>query len=263
MKDDLGDRMKAYEKSSKHVLDGDYIGIRVDGKAFHTLTKKYEKPYDERIAFSMQKAAKKLMEETHAMACYVQSDEISLILNRANSNSQQYYGGNIQKLASVTASMASVEFYRAMSTFSHPSPLEELSPYFDSRIWELPSEIESANYLLWRVQDAQRNAVSSCARTVIGHKSMQGKSTVELKSIIKDDLDKLPSYARHGALFTRIRETHFKDGIAWSRAKIAMKDPEIFRKETITEKINTIFSAKHSHLIVDIESHGGNNAHFC
>lgn len=47
----LGDRMKLYyEASSKNVLTMRVpVIMRLDGRAFHTLTKKLDKPFDEEM----------------------------------------------------------------------------------------------------------------------------------------------------------------------------------------------------------------------
>ena len=47
-KDSLGDRMKKYEGVSRNYLTRRVpVIIRLDGKAFHTFTKGFKKPFDE------------------------------------------------------------------------------------------------------------------------------------------------------------------------------------------------------------------------
>ena len=47
MQDSLGDRMKRYENVNRTYLTRRTpVIIRVDGKAFHTFTKEFQKPFD-------------------------------------------------------------------------------------------------------------------------------------------------------------------------------------------------------------------------
>ena len=61
-KDNLGDRMKSYENITRTYLPGRMpIIIRIDGKAFHTFTKGFKKPFDDILM--------RAMEETAAVLC--------------------------------------------------------------------------------------------------------------------------------------------------------------------------------------------------
>ena len=63
MEDSLGDRMKEYEATTKTFLPRrSYTIIRVDGMAFHTLTRKFKKPFDETFVSAMDETAKYLCE---------------------------------------------------------------------------------------------------------------------------------------------------------------------------------------------------------
>jgi len=112
-KDDLGDRMKAYEAASSTVLiNGTPKIIRLDGKAFHTWTKKVKtvQPYDKKLMDGMIYAATAVMDEMGGMAryAYIQSDECSIGLNDAMTiHTQPWFGNKIQKMVSVAASIMS------------------------------------------------------------------------------------------------------------------------------------------------------------
>ena len=81
-KDSFGDRMKMYEgiEASRILMPGLPICVRLDGRAFHTFTRGLNRPYDERLSRMMIETTKRLVEDTHALIGYTQSDEISLIL---------------------------------------------------------------------------------------------------------------------------------------------------------------------------------------
>lgn len=54
MNDDLGNRMKNYESTTQLTLPRrTYTIIRVDGRAFHTLTRRFTKPWDSNLQKAM------------------------------------------------------------------------------------------------------------------------------------------------------------------------------------------------------------------
>ena len=63
-KDSLGDRMKEnYENRAKtYLVRRMPVIIRLDGKAFHTFTRGFKKPFDEILVRSMQETMKYLCE---------------------------------------------------------------------------------------------------------------------------------------------------------------------------------------------------------
>ena len=82
-RDDLGTRMKTfYEKIPKtKLMRRCPVTIRIDGKAFHTFTRGFQKPFDEVLIEAMQKTMKYLCENIQGCVLgYTQSDEITLIL---------------------------------------------------------------------------------------------------------------------------------------------------------------------------------------
>jgi len=116
---------------------------------------------------TMVEVTKHLVEQSGAKIGYTQSDEITLVLYSSTHDSQIYFDGQTQKLVSVLASMASVKFY---SEIIKHFPGKGL-PVFDCRVFNVPTKMEAANALLWREQDATKNAVSMAAHHHFGHKA--------------------------------------------------------------------------------------------
>lgn len=170
MKDDLGNRMKdQYENRTRFLLPRrTYTIIRVDGKSFHTFTKDCEKPYDSKLASAMVYAALELcLEAQGAKFGYIQSDEISVLLEDFETiNTEAWFNGNIQKIASVSASIVTRNFN---AHYGHPSGAS-----FDTRVFTIPDPIEVENYFIWRQQDASRNSLSMLARTHFSHNELEG-----------------------------------------------------------------------------------------
>lgn len=122
--DSLGDRMKGYEGVSRNFLTRRVPAIiRLDGKAFHTFTKGMEKPFDSVLTQTMQETMKYLCENIQGCVLgYTQSDEITLVLtDYATIQTDAWFGYNIQKMCSVSASMATSVFnkvfYRSIDNY--------------------------------------------------------------------------------------------------------------------------------------------------
>lgn len=178
--DDLGDRMKGYEGVWKQKLPRKLpVIVRVDGKAFHSYLKGSEKPFDMKFIDQMASTAKTLCEQMQgAVLAYHQSDEISILLQDWESvHTEPWFGGELQKITSISASIASVSLQR----------LRNGSPLFDARAFVLPSMLEVANYLIWRQRDAIRNSVSMAAHAHFSHKSLQGVTSDQMQEKLWDD----------------------------------------------------------------------------
>ena len=81
--DELGTRMKEfYENIPKtKLMRRTPVAIRIDGKAFHTFTRGFNKPFDDVLISAMQDTMKYLCENIQGCVLgYTQSDEITLIL---------------------------------------------------------------------------------------------------------------------------------------------------------------------------------------
>lgn len=206
-KTSLGDRMKGYEAVSQNILlKRTPVIIRVDGKAFHTFTKGIEtnedSPFSDIMADCMGAAAAYL---THHCQCavlsYTQSDEISVLFRDWDQfHTQQWFGGKVQKMVSVSAAMATTAFY---ARYEHLVGTIEYTPHrplFDSRIFNVPHS-EVVNYFVWRQKDAMRNSVNMFGQHHFSHKELQGKNIDEVKHmlLVKGiDWSDLPVYQQRG-----------------------------------------------------------------
>lgn len=126
--------------------------IRLDGKAFHTFTKGYKKPFDEYLNMFFDKTVEHLCSQIQSVKFgYHQSDEISLLCwANASPDAETWFGGNIQKIASVSSSICTAKF--------NSLGVGALA-YFDSRVVQLENEEDVFNYFSWRQADAIRNSI--------------------------------------------------------------------------------------------------------
>lgn len=186
-KDDFGNRMKAFEKCYESEIDlTKPVIVRVDGKRFSKYTSKIEKPYSMELWTSMYETMNQVCDKIHADIAYYQSDEVTFIfLPKADTgNVSVVFGGRIQKMASVIASMFTAHF--AVNVAEHKLNVPEYA-YFDARVFNTPSIGEATNNLLWRIKDAERNFVSCVFRHEFGHKLMQGLSGKEMLQYMSDN----------------------------------------------------------------------------
>lgn len=183
MKDALGDRMKRqYEDRTRVLLPRrTYTIIRVDGKAFHTFTHHCDKPYDVKLVAAMNEAALALCAGAQgARLAYVQSDEISVLLTDFDKpKTEAWFDGNLQKIVSVSASIATAAFNAWNSDWDVTS-----KAHFDARAFTIPDPVEVENYFIWRQQDAVRNSIQSTAQSLFSHQRLQGLNSNQLQELM-------------------------------------------------------------------------------
>lgn len=205
MKDDFGDRMKAYEAIEDRTLDAEKpIYVRIDGRSFSRFTRGMGRPFDTRMSAAMISTTKRLVDNLHPRIGYTQSDEISLVW-LAEGESQPLFGGRIMKLASICAGLATAAFNRALMEHDLADYADRL-PHFDARVVQLPDRTEAANMFLWRERDATRNAISMTAQINFSHRQLQGRSTREMRAMLCEagvNFDALPHLFRHGTFVRR------------------------------------------------------------
>jgi len=204
IKDSLGTRMKEnYENRTRFMLPRRaYTIIRLDGKAFHTYTKGLKRPFDEGLMDDMDATAAFLCKNIMgAKFAYVQSDEISiLITDFEEENTQSWFDSNIQKMVSVSASMATAQFnklrmIRIAERSIRDGDVTDLGEHvrnfvypalamFDARVFQIPQKIEVINYFIWRQQDATRNSISSVAQSLYSQKELFKVNTNDMQELI-------------------------------------------------------------------------------
>ena len=206
-KDALGSRMKNnYEEVYKYrLLRRTPVIIRLDGKAFHTFTRGLKKPFDEIFMKTMQETMKYLCENIQGCVLgYTQSDEITLVLiDYKKLNSDAWFDYEVQKMCSVSASMATLAFNRfflnnvekyleEITDLSIPENMRyvdtlynciDKGAMFDSRCFNIPRE-EVTNCIYWRQQDATRNSIQMVGQVHFSHRELQGKSCNDIQNML-------------------------------------------------------------------------------
>lgn len=234
-RDSLGDRMKTYEKVNRTYLTRRMPAIiRLDGKAFHSFTRNFCKPFDDVLVRTMQQTMKYLCENIQGCVFgYTQSDEISLVLvDYQNLDSSAWFDYNVQKMASISASMATLAFNRFFNlqilvleealtdndTISDANLdyLEVLKraadkgAFFDARVFNIPKE-EVTNCILWRQNDATRNSIESVGQAHFSQKQLNKKTCNMIQDMLFTEYNinwnDLPAYLKRGsACLKRLEE---------------------------------------------------------
>lgn len=177
---DIGDRMKSYETSEQ--LPKGAMFVRVDGKAFHTWTKKISaaRPFDRIVHQCMSYATRKTAREIQGFSlAYTQSDEATFMFHNLEPESRAWFDGKVSKLVSVTASLFTYHFNNYYGDFVLTHGYPRVPAFFDSRAFSVPVE-DAANVFVWREQDWRRNSVQMLGQHYIGHKEMQGLDSIHV-----------------------------------------------------------------------------------
>lgn len=217
MGESFGNRLKDnYENRYRYNLTRrTYTVMRLDGKAFHSYTKKAKcsKPFDWDLMGAMDKTALGLCNEIMgAQIAYIQSDEITILLTDfGNLQTQSWFDGNLQKMCSVSASLATVEFNKnRLEQFFNKQKLDDLIinkskdfvwGSFDSRVWTFSDPYEVENAFIWRQLDAERNSLQMLARSAFSHKELVNKKSSDMHDMLHSksiNWNDLPAGAKRG-----------------------------------------------------------------
>ena len=215
--DNLGKRMKEfYEQVPKtRLVRRMPVAIRIDGKAFHTFTRGFQKPFDKVLMQSMQETTKYLCENIQGCVFgFTHSDEITLILiDYEKLTSSAWFDYEVQKLCSISASMATMAFnkffernvenyiqncatdYETNGLYEKGTPEYQLceiyqkavekGAMFDARCFNIPKE-EVTNLIYWRQLDATRNSIQMVGQANFSHKELQNKSCNDIQDMLHE-----------------------------------------------------------------------------
>lgn len=244
-----------YENRSKSFLTRRTpVIIRLDGKAFHTYTKELLKPFDEGLIEDMVETTKFLCENIQgAKLGYCQSDEISILITDYDDlNTQAWFDYSIQKMVSISASMASAKFNelrikRSAKDYLNDNclqiPIYKLGKlaYFDSRVFNIPKE-EVANYFLARQKDAVKNSVSMLAQSLYSHKDLHKKNQSELHEMCFQkghNWNDLDYTKKRGCTIMKVQKTMTSGDVSFSRGKWEnVETPFVFNEDLFSPLVN-------------------------
>lgn len=269
--DDLGVRMKTfYEQIPKtKLMRRCPVAIRIDGKAFHTFTRGFQKPFDEVLIKSMQGTMKYLCENIQGCVLgYTQSDEITLILvDYKKLTSSAFFDYEVQKLCSIAASMATMAFNKFFEKYVDEyrfSKWDGVSNYedgtwgyiqtllnavdkgamFDARCFNIPKE-EVTNLVYWRQDDASRNSIQMVGQANFSHKELHKKSRNDIQDMLMTqkgiNWNDFPTYQKRGSCCVKNKIIIESDGVM---ATAQLRDTSRSENEWIIDTDIPIFKGE-------------------
>ena len=281
--DELGKRMKEYYENipKTKLMRRTPVMLRLDGKAFHSWTRGFKRPFDEVLVKSMQDTTKYLCE--NIMGCvlgYTQSDEITLVLiDYQKHTSQAFFDYEVQKLCSIIASMATMAFNKAfldnvdiayheefyklgldnVNNFKSKEEYNEIADdlekkydiyynkvgtaMFDCRCFNIPKE-EVTNCIYWRQLDATRNSIQMVGQANFSHTELHKKNKNDIQDMLM--LQKGINWNDFPTHLKRgsccIKETYYHDSVP--RCEDCPVDATTARTRWIVDKEIPIFKGE-------------------
>lgn len=204
-------RQLGYEDSYTYNIIGRIpVIIKINVCSFPRMTKHTQKPFCHKtmalLTGTMQSLAKQI---DGVVFGYQYSDRIILVLRNDRSLEEDpWFGNDVQKMAAVSASMATYEFMTQLWTMNE-APRLDGSINFASKAFGVPSIKEAVNYLIHRQLRCMQTAVNEAVYSVLwpryGRQTagiLEEKNMDERRQILEDagfDFDSLPTPYRHGA----------------------------------------------------------------
>lgn len=225
----LAKRMKEYYEKipNTKLMRRCPVICRLDGRSFHTFTRGFKRPFDDVLIKTMQETAKYLCENIQGcQLAYTQSDEISLLLiDYQRFETSAWFDYEIQKMCSISASMATMAFNRIFSETVSDLKVDDtklMNRYFeaaysgamfDARVFNIPKE-EVCNYFYWRQLDASRNSIQMVGQANFSHSQLQYKSCNDIQDMLMTkkgiNWNDLPTYQKRGSCV--VKEDYLVDG---------------------------------------------------
>ena len=235
--DNLGNRMKQYYEAipKYRLMRRTPVAIRIDGKAFHTFTRGFQKPFDEVLGNAMVRTMEYLCKNIQGCVFgYTQSDEITLLLiDYQTFETDAWFDYELQKMCSISASMATMAFNRYFQeeVQKHIDGIEpifvtdeeiklidtysravEKGAMFDARCFNIPKE-EACNLVYWRQLDATRNSIQMVGQANFSHSELQGKSCNMIQDMLHEqrgiNWNDYPARWKRGVAWTRHGEVDY------------------------------------------------------
>lgn len=212
--------MKKYESVSRiQLTPRSPVIIRVDGRAFHTFTRKCQKPFDTGLIQCMVETAEKTAKMMQGFKlAFIQSDEASFLLTDFDDiNTEGWFGYVQSKMVSIAASTFTAHFINSnwFRDFSNGLQISNL-PTFDARAFVVPED-DVSNYFLWRAKDWERNSLSMYCQSLFSHKQLMHKNANDqhdmLHSIGKNWATDLTDTEKNGTFIIHKNDGYVKSSL--------------------------------------------------
>ena len=197
----LEDKCKYYQGLANYkLMPNSYILCHIDGRAFGSYCRQFDKPFDDRFISIMNNVAQYVC--TNVSGCrfgYVQSDEISLVVSDLDYDKKEndsWFGYRINKMCSIIGSLASTKFVQEsiMDIVSLPCSQADLVEMvrgmklveFDCKVWNVPTYNDVFCWLLYRQNDCIRNSKQMVSQAYFKQKMLSGKNVDKQIQMVKE-----------------------------------------------------------------------------
>lgn len=191
----LKDRMLYYRSLMDYkVMPNCYTLVMLDGRSFSKMVKKkFELPFDDNFINMMNETAKYICKKIQgALFAYVQSDEISILLS---DKGDTFFGGRLNKMQSIIASMAASKFNQLMMLYNLKNGIEPNDPMkiventkladFDCKVWNVPTFNDAIAWFIYRQIDCIRNSKQQAAQTYLSFAQLLNQDTDKQITLLK------------------------------------------------------------------------------
>lgn len=238
-----------------------WIVVRIDGRGFSKLTKKYdfEKPNDIRALELMNAAAIEVTKSlVDIVLAYGQSDECSFVLHENTT----LFDRRSAKLATTIATTFTAEYCMLWSQYFPDKPLTRPFPTFDARCVCYPKRKILRDYLCWRQADCHINNLYNTTfwNMVLKGGMSQTEAELELKGSLSSDKNEIlfkrfginynneamiykkgsVVYRRYDAKEEKVGESGGKDAGPKSRTQMERERKRKMKAEVVVEHVDLI-----------------------
>lgn len=227
----LKERITTYEEVTNTVLTRRLpIIIHLNGRSFRKVTSLLDKPFCEKFNMVMGQVLVKLAADIDGVVLgYNFNDDITLVCrNDQTLQTEAWYNNNIQKIVSITASIASTALLNVVK--SHDFKLLG-DPIFSANTFVVPSLAEAVNYLV-----AKQHAASHSAISMIWIYELM-KNNDEF-----DDISKMTIEEKFDLLVNRFNIDLQKYPLAFWRGIACYRTPTLISDNQIKNKLHINYS---------------------
>jgi len=207
----LKDRIESYQDQTDFkLLNKLPVIIAINGRSFNKMTSLLDKPYSDKFSECMLATTLKLCSEIEgAVFAYQHNDEIIIVARNDQSlETAPWFDNKLQKISSITSSIATLQFNSYLSTLDLNLMSE---PYFYSTVFTVPNISEAINTIIYKQQQNFHTSLQlSCFYELLKKydkdtikEMVQGLSFDEKVELLfqecQVDFNKYPSIFRRGA----------------------------------------------------------------
>ncbi len=180
---------KDLEQKYETYLDKTQVTIfRLDGHEFSKLTSKFKKPFDDGFTRAMKQTALKAFEYYKFSLGFVGSDEITFCIfpkeTKNGDPSDIEFSGRLEKMTTLLAGFVSVVFYKE---FSKEYPMENLTPHFDCRVYQVPCIKDALDNISERITYTLKNSRMMFAQSHFSANKLHKLSSNKAIELVLDE----------------------------------------------------------------------------